>query len=104
MALSAAFSMTMIITGVANTGGSIASLNRFARCSGCTSSEKEPLAPRDICFMACAPAGSIDLGEFQVHSYPGRRREAADLIGEQTRELDGRRVFAFRPDDLPSDR
>ena len=37
-------SMTMIITGVANTGGRIASLNRFARCSGWTRRLKEPLA------------------------------------------------------------
>src|SRR5260370_38626643 len=34
----------------------------------------------------------------------GRRREATALIGEQTRELDGRRVRAFGPDNLQSDR
>ena len=33
IALSAAFSITMIMTGVANTGGSAESLNRLARCS-----------------------------------------------------------------------
>ena len=37
--------MTMIITGVANTGGRIASLNRFARCSGWTRRLKEPWLP-----------------------------------------------------------
>src|SRR5438128_9095329 len=42
----------MIITGVANTGGRIASLNRLARCSGWTRRLKEPLAPRGICLMA----------------------------------------------------
>src|SRR5438270_12344424 len=44
--------MAMIITGVANTGGSIASLNRLARCSGWTRRLKEPLTPRGICLMA----------------------------------------------------
>src|SRR6266446_1899770 len=44
--------MTMIITGVANTGGRIASLNRSARCSGWTRKLK-PLAPRGTCLMAC---------------------------------------------------
>src|SRR5882724_2805045 len=44
--------MTMIMTGVANTGR-IASLNRSARCSGWTRRLKEPLAPRGICRMAC---------------------------------------------------
>src|SRR6266851_1011374 len=43
--------MTIIITGAANTGG--ASLNRSARCSGCTRRLKEPLAPRGIWRMAC---------------------------------------------------
>jgi hypothetical protein len=55
MALSAAFSMTMIITGVASTGGSIASLNRFARRSGWTRRVKEPLAPSGICRMLVSP-------------------------------------------------
>src|SRR5262249_14628924 len=45
--------MTMIITGVANTGGRIASLNRSARCSGWTRRLKEPLAPRGICLTDC---------------------------------------------------
>src|SRR5437899_9601901 len=44
--------MTMIMTGVANTGGSIASLNRFARCSGWTRRVKEPFTPIGIGFMA----------------------------------------------------
>jgi hypothetical protein len=44
MALSAAFSMTMIMTGVASPGGRVASLNRFARCSGWARREKEPFA------------------------------------------------------------
>src|SRR5215472_4278918 len=48
MALSAAFSMARIIIGVANTGGSIASLNWLARCAGVTRSVKVPLAPSGI--------------------------------------------------------
>ena len=36
--------MTMIMTGVASTGGRVASLNRSARCSGWTRRLKEPLA------------------------------------------------------------
>jgi hypothetical protein len=52
IAFSAAFSMIMIITGVAKTGGSIASLNWFARCCGWTSKVNEPLAPIGIGFMA----------------------------------------------------
>src|SRR5664279_5824387 len=50
MAFSAAFSMIMIITGVARTGGNIASLNRLARCSGVTTSWNKPLAPDGIVF------------------------------------------------------
>src|SRR6266545_3526329 len=48
MALSAAFSIAVIIIGVANTGGSIASLNWFARCAGVTRSVKVPFAPSGI--------------------------------------------------------
>src|SRR6185295_2277391 len=48
MALSAAFSIIMIITGVASTGGSVASLKRLARCSVLTTSENELLAPTGI--------------------------------------------------------
>ncbi len=51
IAFSAAFSMTMIITGVAKTGGKVASLNRFARCSGCTSNVNEPRVPTAIGVM-----------------------------------------------------
>src|SRR5205085_7225341 len=51
IALSAAFSITMIMTGVANTGGNAESLNRLARCSDRTSSENRPLAPTGISFM-----------------------------------------------------
>src|SRR4249920_2703226 len=45
IALSAAFSIAMIMTGVESTAGSVASLNRLARCSGNTTMEKEPCAP-----------------------------------------------------------
>src|ERR1700758_2100509 len=48
MALSAAFSMARIIIGVANTGGSIASLNWLARCAGVTRSVKVPFTPSGI--------------------------------------------------------
>jgi hypothetical protein len=43
-----AFSIAMIMTGVANTAGSVASLNRLARCSAETVSVNEPLAPGGI--------------------------------------------------------
>src|SRR6516162_2163335 len=45
IALSAAFSIIMIMTGVASTGGSIASLKRLARCSGPTTIVNVPSAP-----------------------------------------------------------
>ena len=45
IALRAAFSMAMIMTGVANTGGKVASLKRLARCSAVTTSVNEPLGP-----------------------------------------------------------
>src|SRR5712691_664079 len=51
MALSAAFSMAMIIIGVANTCGSIASLNWLARCAGVTRSVNVPFAPGGIVRM-----------------------------------------------------
>jgi hypothetical protein len=44
----------MIITGVASTGGNIASLNRLARCSGLTTRLNEPLAPVGMVFMGLA--------------------------------------------------
>src|SRR5215467_13629544 len=47
--------MTIIMTGVENTGGRPASLNRFARCSGWTTRVKEPLVPGGICLKACPP-------------------------------------------------
>src|SRR6516225_1981384 len=58
-ALSAAFSITRTMMGVAKTGGSIASLNRFARCSGATTSVKLPFAPTGIaCMSHLSAAGS----------------------------------------------
>src|ERR1700745_1834955 len=51
MALSAAFSIARIIIGVASTGGSNASLNRFAKCSGATTRLKLPFAPTGISDM-----------------------------------------------------
>ncbi len=45
IALRAAFSMAMIMTGVANTGGKVASLKRLARCSAVTTSVNESLGP-----------------------------------------------------------
>ena len=51
IASSAAFSMAMIITGVANTAGSVASLNRLARCSGDTTIANEPRTPVGIVRM-----------------------------------------------------
>ncbi len=44
--------MTMIMTGVASTGGNIASLKRFARWSGATTRVNEPLAPIGIVCMS----------------------------------------------------
>src|SRR5580704_6542320 len=41
----------MIITGVANTGGNVASLKRLARCSAVTTSVNEPLAPTGMAAM-----------------------------------------------------
>ena len=49
IALRAAFSMIRIVTGVASTCGNMASLNRLARCSGCTRNADVPLAPNGIC-------------------------------------------------------
>jgi hypothetical protein len=46
--LSAAFSMTMIMTGVAKTAGKLTSLKRLARCSGVTRRLNEPVAPTGI--------------------------------------------------------
>src|SRR5438046_10094065 len=43
IALRAAFSMAMIMTGVANTGGRVASLKRLARCSAVNTSVNETL-------------------------------------------------------------
>src|SRR5436305_7915103 len=48
IALRAAFSRAMIMTGVANTGGKVASLKRLARCSAVTTSMNEALGPTGI--------------------------------------------------------
>src|SRR5262245_8341924 len=56
IALSAAFSIAMIMTGVESTAGSVASLNRLARCSGDTTIEKEPCAPLGITRMTSSLA------------------------------------------------
>ena len=53
MALSAAFSIIMIMIGVARTGGNMASLKRLARWSGVTTRTNEPLAPTGIGRMDC---------------------------------------------------
>src|SRR3981081_2157766 len=47
--------MAMIMTGVARTGGKVASLKRFARCSAVTTSVNEPLAPTGIDAMRLVP-------------------------------------------------
>jgi hypothetical protein len=72
--------MTMIITGVVNTGGRIASLNRSARCSGWTRRLKEPLAPRGICLNRLRPDAEDD----------------RDTTGTQTLEGLGDRLAARR--------
>jgi hypothetical protein len=46
--------MTMIITGVARTGGNVESLKRLARCSGKTRRLKEPVAPTGMGCMTFA--------------------------------------------------
>ena len=51
----AAFSMAMIMTGVANTGGKVVSLKRLARCSAVTTSVNEPLGPTGIDAMRLFP-------------------------------------------------
>jgi hypothetical protein len=40
--------MTMIITGVASTGGNVTSLNLLARCSGVRRRLNEPVIPTGI--------------------------------------------------------
>src|SRR5260370_18842585 len=64
--------MTMIMTGVANTGGRIASLNRSARCSGWTRRLKEPLAPRGIWRMACPVDGPWPLFRWRLRRIAGQ--------------------------------
>src|SRR6266851_1565962 len=54
MALSAAFSIIMIMIGVARTGGNVASLKRLARWSGVITRVNEPLAPTGIDRMGFA--------------------------------------------------
>src|SRR5437763_3280390 len=48
--------MIMIITGVASTGGSVASLNRSARWSGVMTRLNEPVAPDGIGIGSFVPA------------------------------------------------
>src|SRR5690348_7198965 len=61
--------MTMIMTGVAKTGGNIASLNRFARCSGCTRRLKEPFAPTGMDFIAKLSRSLAELQPPQLVGY-----------------------------------
>src|SRR5262249_46523944 len=55
--------MIMIITGVARTGGNVASLNRLARCSGVTVRLKAPRAPTgidNICLCSIRCCGLLE--------------------------------------------
>src|SRR5579864_5519815 len=75
----------MIMTGVAGTGGSIESLNRFARCSGNTSRVKKPRVPTGT-MRITSPLSNLQ------HSPAVQLRNAALSDGENdsTRALPGR--------------
>src|SRR6185312_4148954 len=78
-ALSAAFSIAVTIIGVANTGGSAASLNWFARCAGATRSVYMPLAPTGIVRIVSGfHAGNVidrRRKDNQQHSAQGKRQK-----------------------------
>src|SRR5215467_9119587 len=69
MALSAAFSIAVIIIGVANTSGRIASLNWLARCAGITRSVNVPLAPTGIGRMRYLRIGARRMGFSEIRLY-----------------------------------
>src|SRR6266480_7233712 len=71
IALRAAFSMAMIMTGVANTGGKVASLKRLARCSAVTTSVNEPLAPTGMDAMTVLLCTCSAVRAVQQTSRPG---------------------------------
>src|SRR5690348_6696760 len=78
----------MIMTGVASTGGSIASLNRLARCSGRTTIVKEPRVPTGTVRITSALSEPRPLPERVDHAprqNPGQtvseRHEAAHRYG-----------------------
>src|SRR5262249_22977174 len=102
MALSAAFSMARIIIGVANTGGSIASLNWSARCAGVTRSVKVPLAPSGIRRMRhhswFAPDGSAPRP-----SEPSKNSRISNPqdVGSRGRHSENRREIEQRCARLP---
>src|SRR5262249_18361525 len=91
MASSVAFSMARIIIGVANTLGSVGSLNRLARCSGCTLSVKLPRVPTGI--------GRMDRSRRGIHQWMmrGFRSSASESHDGQPGVLDfgrGRKAMA----------
>src|SRR5437868_8632344 len=92
MALSAAFSIIMIMIGVARTGGNIASLKRLARWSVVTTRTNEPLAPTGIDrigFASCWIENADSCTSGSAHSLARR-------IVERLR--DGLRAPAFSED------
>src|SRR5262245_43907474 len=79
MALRAAFSIAVIIIGVANTCGSIASLNWLARCAGRTRSVNVPFAPNGIgCMRYYSHISTADIaGIGRLLAGSGYRRACA---------------------------
>src|SRR5712691_2396874 len=103
MALSAAFSMAVIIIGVANTCGSVASLNWLARWAGATSSVKVPFAPSGISRMPSRlePEQPEEVGRIDEHL---PRRAEAGIAAELAPDRRGLRKVAgddVLPDLLP---
>src|ERR1700730_18376500 len=85
-------SMTMIMTGVANTAGRIASLNRSARCSGWTRRLKEPLAPRGICLMACPQESAATVLRPELRAARLPKHQAAVVKRTGASDVASRRV------------
>src|SRR6516164_3972139 len=73
MALSAAFSMALIIIGVANTSGSIASLNVLARSARVTRCVNDPFAPSGIARIKTSRRDRLDLSHSPTGAVQGYR-------------------------------
>src|SRR5271169_4761822 len=88
--------MIMIMTGVERTGGSIASLKLFARCSGLTTATNDPFAPTGIGRISAPFAAS----DGHPESFGGGAPDCRLHAGERAARVDHAAALGLPTGDL----